>query len=139
MSHYTFSRAERLKSRKIIAELFRRGQTFGQYPLRLFWLPLPQDRMDAPVQAAFSVPRRKFKRAVDRNRIKRQMREAYRLQKPALYRRLEGHPDACALMLLYVGKEKLPYADIQRAMRKAIRRLSEKLSREQPSPSKKSL
>ncbi len=97
--------------------MFREGRSFSQYPLRLVWLPLPEKTGDYPVQVVVSVPKKRFKHAVDRNRIRRQIKEAYRLNKDRIYRRLEGDTRQYAFMILYTGQEALPYGVIGQAMR----------------------
>lgn len=124
----TFKREERLKSRKVIQAMFnRQGQSFSQYPLRLVWMPMEERRSDSPLQFAVSVPKRRFKKAVTRNRLRRQIKEAYRLQKPKLYQALEGQDQQYAFMIIYAGQEMLPYAQIEKAMQHTIRRFLKKV------------
>lgn len=125
MPDFTFKKAERLKSLKIIGALFKDGQSFGVYPLRLFWMAMPQSAEPmpeggAPVQFTVSVAKKNFKSAVARNRIKRKVREAWRLNKHRLYRKLEGNPNQYACMVLFVAKEDLPLAQIEKAMQTMI-------------------
>ena len=127
MTSNTFKKKERLKSRKVINRLFKEGQYFGQYPLRLVWLKMDEPLSDASVQFTVSVPKKRFRKAVARNRIKRQMREAYRLNKHRLYRLVnQDAEEQVAFMVIYVGKEALPYQVIEKAMRQMIRRFSKK-------------
>lgn len=70
----------------------------------------------APVQFTVSVAKKNFKSAVARNRIKRKVREAWRLNKHRLYRRLEGNSHQYACMVLYVAKEDMPMQQIEKAM-----------------------
>lgn len=116
MSIYSFPSTERLKSKKIIGRLFNReGQTCARYPIRLIWLTTPLPHPEVTVQLAVSVPKRQFKRAVHRNRIKRLLREAYRLQKPDLCAALpEGQQ--YAVMALYTGKHEPTFAEVQDAL-----------------------
>jgi len=89
--------------------------------LRLFWSAHPPETADsAPVQFTVSVAKKNFKSAVARNRIKRKVREAWRLNKHRLYRKLEGNPQQYACMVLYVAKEDLPLAQIEKAMQTMI-------------------
>lgn len=120
MKKFTFKRAERLKSAKTIACMFREGHSFGVYPLRLVWLKPELPKSDAPVQFTVSVAKKNFKSAVARNRIKRKVREAWRLQKPRLYRKLENSGGQLAFMVLYTAKEDLPFKQIEKAMQTLI-------------------
>lgn len=113
---HTFSKGERLCSRKVLEELFSKKQSrsFLQYPLLGVWRfqELPSV---FPVQVAFSVPKKRFKRAHDRNRIKRQLREIYRLEKNILYQALSSQRLQCALVIVYIAPQKLPYSQINHA------------------------
>lgn len=113
----TFNRAESLKSRKRIRALFESGQSVHSYPLRLVWRETEVEQL-GPIQVAFSVPKRRFKRAVKRNRIKRLMREAYRVQKEAWYAIANEQKQAYGFMLIYTGKEELPLELLERKLHK---------------------
>lgn len=130
MSLLSFHRGERLKSRKVIAQLFLKGESFGQYPLRVVWMPMEERRSEYPVQFALTVPKKKFKKAVHRNRIRRLVREAYRLNKQRLYHGLEGKEQQVAFMIIYTGQEELPFREIEDAMRQVIRRFLKKWAAE---------
>lgn len=118
---HTFDRHERLKSRKVIASLFKGGQSFVAYPLRVVWtVSLAGEQGMATV--AISASKRIFKTAVQRNRLKRQMREAYRLHKTEFYQELGKQQKHISLMITYIAKEPLPYADIDAGMKKLIRK-----------------
>ena len=80
IKRYTLSKEERLSWKRYIDLLFEKGQSFVAFPLRVVYLPL-EEEMSAPVSILISVPKKKFKRAVKRNLIKRQVREAYRVRK----------------------------------------------------------
>lgn len=127
----TFTRNERLKSRKAIGSLFRGGNSFVAYPLRVVWkASSPYLAAKNRIQVLVSVPKRNFKTAVSRNRIKRQIREAYRLQKQDLYDKLAEMDLHISLMISYIAKESLPFADIQTGVKKLIRKFpGEKLPR----------
>lgn len=124
----TFSRNERLKSRKLISRIFKEGQSYVAYPLRVVWLPVDAEGQlatgfgDTPAQLAISVPKRSFKTAVARNLLKRRIREAYRLNKNAWYEKLGAGNLHLALMLVYVAKEELPYADIENGIKKMVKK-----------------
>lgn len=106
----------------MIGRMFKEGRSFGQYPLRLVWLPVEEATGDFPVQVVVSVPKKRFKKAVDRNRIRRQVKEAYRLNKDGIYHRISRHTRQYAFMIIYIGQEALPYAVIEQAMRQMARR-----------------
>lgn len=123
---FSFGKEERLKSRKTIDKLFKNGQSFGQFPLRVVWMELDTAMGSSPVQFALTVPKKKFKRASDRNRIRRLIREAYRLQKPYFYDRLPEQLEQLAMMIIYTGREMPDHETIEVAMKQLLRRLSKK-------------
>ncbi|HMQ47987.1 MAG TPA: ribonuclease P protein component [Saprospiraceae bacterium] len=122
MGVYTFHKEERLKSEKTIGQLFKTGASFGQYPLRLVFLAEEKGQGVYPVKITFSVPKKKFPKAVQRNRLKRLMREAWRLNKNRLYREMKEHTPGYAFMVLYTGSEAASFAVIEKNMRNMIRR-----------------
>ena len=116
--NFHFPKSEKLKSKKTIELLFQEGKSVSKFPIKVFYLPIVNYEK---TQAGFAVPKRNFKNAVDRNRIKRQLREAYRLQKHLL-KNEDG--SRFALFFLYLGKEKLPYDSIDRGMRKLLEKIN---------------
>ena len=179
----TFKRNERLKSEKIITQLFRKGgNSFACYPFRLVYaeILLPIDPLSilpvstrevagssfplatkneieplsistiskpfsnknavdsafknaelSPIEFALSVPKKAFKRAVDRNVLRRRIREAYRLHKIELYKFLQNNAlhshKRFAFMVLYTAKEEMPYAEIEKGIKKMIRKFKEEM------------
>lgn len=124
---FSFSREERLKSFADIRNLFVSGKVLNHYPMRIIWLPVEASDAPFPVQLAISVPRKKFPKAVHRNRIKRLIREAYRLNKHRLYQALEGRNQNYAVMIIYVDKSMPVYDEIEPQVRKALDRLGKKI------------
>jgi ribonuclease P protein component len=106
---YTFKKGDKLKSRKIIEQLFSEGKSFSNFPFRVLWKLAGTST--APLQSGFAVSSKNFKKAVDRNRIKRLMREAYRLQKNDLQNQLQQQQKQLAVFIIYVGNE-LPEYDL---------------------------
>ena len=132
MNKHTFRKAERLNSTKQIEALFKSGKSFVAYPLRAIYLIRKEERQDcAPVNILISVPKKKFKRAVKRNRVKRLVREAYRLNRTLLYSILEGKENIQVDMALIYLKEELPsYAEMEVAMLKLADELSKRVKKE---------
>ena len=119
---YTFPKEEHLCRKKLIEELFsKQSFSFGVYPLRIVWIPAPAPT-SAPPQVLISVSKRTFKRAVDRNRLKRLIREAYRLNKYRLTEQPNGHPIAL-LGIIFTGKEKSPLTLVEKKLISAFHRL----------------
>jgi ribonuclease P protein component len=113
---FTFPRKEKLKSQKLLSLLFTDGAAITKYPLKLVYLAtsLPEP---VKIQAAVAVPKKNFKKAVDRNRVKRLLREAYRLNKQPLFNNIDG---SYAFLFLYLGKEMPSFELIEKGMRKII-------------------
>ena len=121
----SFGRKEKLKSKVIIDRLFAEGNSLKKYPLRLIFLPL-EATPEAVNKAGVSVPKRSFKKAVDRNKIKRLMREAYRKNKYLVSSNLDR---SYALMFIYIGREINSYSKIFRATEELLKDLCEQEKR----------
>ncbi|MBL7701685.1 MAG: ribonuclease P protein component [Ferruginibacter sp.] len=118
---YTFKKNEKLKSRKTIEQLFKEGNSFSNFPFRIVWKF--NDVAKAPVQAGFAVSSKHFKNAVDRNRVKRLMRETYRLQKSELQSQLFQRQKLMAVFIIYVGNELPDYGFVFDKMNHVLERL----------------
>ena len=127
-NRHTFKKAERLKSRKQIGSLFSGGYSYAVYPLRLVWLPLDEEHGKAPVQFALTVAKKRIRKASHRNRVRRRMREAWRLNKHLLYEKLTDQSSTFAFMVIFTGKEEeATFANLERAMQTIIQRFPKKL------------
>lgn len=105
---YTLGKTERLKSRKQIEQLFKEGKTFSVSPLRVYYsfdADSKKDHSASALQFGVGVSTRNFKKAVDRNRIKRLLREAYRLQKNELKDKVTQKKIQLNLFIIYTGRE----------------------------------
>lgn len=101
---FTLGKQERLKSRKLTEELFRTGKTFTVFPVRVFYQFDKKTDWKFPVQAGVSASGKNFRRAVDRNRIKRVLREAYRVQKNELYDICLQEQKQLTVFFIYIDK-----------------------------------
>jgi ribonuclease P protein component len=124
---FGFGRKEKLKSRKQIEELFLKGKNFSVFPLRVTYQFLPAE--EGMIQVGVTAGKKYFKRAVDRNRIKRLIREAYRLQKNDLLETVKQKGQKGFLFFMYTDKSIVSFLVIKEAMNKCLKRL-EKLSQQ---------
>jgi len=126
---YSFSKIEKLCSTKDIQTIFSKGEKFVSYPFFFaYTIQLPKE--DVPVKVMISVSKKKFKKAVDRNRIKRLCREVYRLNKHTLNEKLEGiYEGTLQLSINYVANTEIPFSSLQKDFLKAINNLSNEIKR----------
>lgn len=128
---HTLGKQERLCSRKLIDSLFKGGgsRAMSGFPLRMVYAVTERHEGEPAAQILVSVPKRCFKRAVKRNRIKRLVREAYRLNKHIIADALERHePQMSATMaFIYTDSHLHDYATVEQRVRNLLTRLSERL------------
>ena len=121
-----FNKREKLKSRKRIEQVFQEGKSLTVFPFKVWWLSRPAG--EVAVQAGFGAGSRHFKRAVDRNRIKRLSREAYRQQKQDLIRRLEDMGLSMSVFFIYTGKDLPDYATVTQKIGVVLQKLTKEIS-----------
>lgn len=120
----SYPKKEKLKSKKLIDQLFIEGQSVSVFPLRLVYLATFFDD-GVLAKTGVSVSKRNFKTAVGRNRVKRLLRESYRLNKTLYFNSLKTQH---AFMILYIGKEILSLSDIEIKMKTLFEKFSNKIS-----------
>lgn len=119
MPQFTLNKSERLSRKKHIRELFINGSSFFLYPFKVIYLPHSENGIQT--QWLISVPKKLHKTAVSRNKIKRRVREAYRLNK----HQLNPHSaNSLFIAYIYVSKEVLPFTDIQTKLIQSFIRLN---------------
>jgi ribonuclease P protein component len=119
----TFTKQERIARQKEIDALFSQGRTFTAYPLRVFYLettPLSPPHIAAPVAILISVPKKRVKQAVKRNRIKRIIRETYRRNKKKLHETALAAQRQLRIAFLYIGTETNSGPTLAQAVKTAI-------------------
>jgi len=125
---YTFKKEERLCNKRLLEQLFSSGSSFLCYPFRVSWLPATLTEPVA-VQVVFAVAKKRYRRAVDRNLIKRRTREAYRLHKQdLLYTVLQEQNKQIVLSINYIGKEINDFSLMDKKMVKLLVQLSEQIN-----------
>lgn len=120
---YTFRNEEKLKKKNLIKELFASGKSVSLFPLKMIYLQYDHDS-PFKVQAGVSVSKRNFKRAVDRNRIKRLMRESYRKNKYLIYNNEDTKKHI--MMFIYQGKNEVAYELMEEKMNQLIEKFLQK-------------
>ena len=128
---YGLDKKQKIKSRKLITEVFAHGKSFPVFPLRVTYLLKPSAETPG-IQIGVTASKKNFKKAVDRNRIKRLLREAYRLQKNDLLAKVEQSGLQCSVFFLFTGKEIASFPDIKAAMSKTLDQLNKRIFNEKP-------
>ena len=131
--HCTFSQAERLKSKLVIDKLFAGGNgSFASFPLRIVYMRVDKTdssiTADVPVSILISVPKKRFHHAVDRNRIKRLVRESYRTHKDILWNGLDGKDYNLAIAFICITDILPEYKKVEKAVVKALNKIATEIS-----------
>lgn len=119
---YTFRKGERLSKKVYIDNLFESNRSFLCYPLKFFYKKI-EDEQAFPLQVLIIVPKKRLRKAVDRNLIKRRIREAYRMEKIEIIEKLDNPKEVLLLGVMYLCDKKMHYNQIKSAMEYGIKRL----------------
>jgi ribonuclease P protein component len=134
MNVFTFRKDEILRKKKSIDQLFNEGASFFIHPFRIFWLDSTSST-SYPAQILVSVSKRNFKRAVDRNRIRRQIREIYRVSKQPFYEFLEENRLQCTFAIIYTARTIPASDDLRLKIKEVLARLINEMNSNLNNPS----
>jgi len=126
MKPFSYNKKEKLKSRSQLEAIFASGKTFSVFPLKVFFLETGTAQTEN-VKVGVGVSARHFKKAVQRNRIKRVLREAYRLEKQSLQQQLIEQQKQIAVFFLYIDKEMPAFEVVRDKMKDCLSKLQSKL------------
>ncbi|KAA3646818.1 MAG: ribonuclease P protein component [Bacteroidetes bacterium] len=118
---FDLKKSERIHHRDEIQMLFTKGKTFVDFPFRVIYLSVPKET--EAVKIAVSIPKKKIKKAVDRNLLKRRTKEAYRLNKHSLKSAIAKQEFTLLIMFIFQSKEILPFMEIQDKINRILLRL----------------
>ena len=119
---FRFSKQERLCSESQITELFTNGESFMSYPVRVVWLAC-ENAENPGIKVVISVPKKKLRHAVDRNRVKRLLRETYRLNKQTVWEQSINLSVSVRVAFIWIPSEILEYARVEKKMKEALGKL----------------
>ena len=123
----TFSKKERIVSKKLMETLFEKGdsQAVTAFPLKAVYMSIDRPQGGAPAQVLISVPKKRFKHAVDRNRVKRQIRESFRRHKETIYE----HITARQLLVAFIWLSDRHYvsAEVERRVSKLLQKIAQQI------------
>jgi len=127
-SGYKFKKEERLTGKKSIDLLFKIGIHINKFPIRVIFNIVYDDLQKYPAKVLFGISKKKFKRAVKRNLIKRRMREAYRLNKNLLYTILNDKKKKIHIAFIYEGTDITDFKTIEQLIKEIFIEISKRLS-----------
>ena len=124
---FTFKKEERLYGHSALDHVYNKGKHLHHQSIKLIFIEVPQGII-SPCRIVFSVPKRSFKKAVDRNLIKRRMREIYRNHKHLLYKKFNEKQKSIHLYMIYTSKQIIPFDELKENMVKALETLVNKVN-----------
>jgi ribonuclease P protein component len=115
---------ERVKSPQRVSEIYYKGVAGFVYPFKFHFLSQPSEHTEQPLlKICIAVSKKKFKHAVDRNRVKRLVKEAYRLNKMAFYENPDNINKQVELYLVFVGKDLPAYQVVEKGIKSIIQKI----------------
>ena len=130
MKRHTLKKHDRLKSKKLLDSLFKTGETFTVGPIRVFYRS-HQEPINSKLQMVVAVPKRKIRKAADRNRVKRLIREAYRINNGELKQTLENAPENWSIGFFYRSSEIPVFKEVNDKIILSLQRLLQQIKREE--------
>ena len=128
MAAYTLGKKERLNSKTLIERLFSGGsKSFPAFPLRVVYMPVEPSEQDAAASILISVPKKRFKRAVKRNLVKRQVREAYRKNKHLLLDALASRDKKLVIAFIWLDNNIHSSAEVEEKVKKLLYHIAERV------------
>ena len=121
----TLSKSDRLTNPVAISQIYDKGKHLNYFPFKIVWL---KEVGGAGLKVVFSVPKRKFKRAVDRNQIKRKLRDTYRKHKHEVQKAVENKNTRVSLFLVYLGKDIPPSEIVDDKINVLLKRLTKEIT-----------
>lgn len=130
MANQKFTKDERLTAKKTIDRLFKEPTgSFFAYPIKLTYLHTSTNA-DSPAQVLITVPKRNFKKAHDRNRIKRQLREIYRKNKSIIYDCLTSKQQQACFLIGYVAKQHMQTAALEQKIVELFKQFADAMAKD---------
>lgn len=127
MSLLGFPKKEHLTRETCIKKLLSEGESFATFPLRIVFIKQTGNQKDATIRVLFSVPKKRFKHAVDRNKIKRQLREVYRKNKVILWQHLKEIDTTLDIAILYISNDYHPFKSLNKKMQESLTKIKDSL------------
>lgn len=128
-----FSKEERICNEIEITRLFEQGESFICYPVRVVWLE-DKEETSKIVKVLISVSKKKLRHAVDRNHVKRLVREAYRLNKTVFVNTIAETKISLSICFIWLPSDLVDFKKVDRKMTDALARISQKISKQSVSP-----
>ena len=121
-----FTKSERLSRKSVIERLYAEGRSVAAFPLRAVYLPLEPEEGEPAASILIAVSKKRFRHAVDRNLVKRRLREAYRLNKHSFVESLQQNGRRMAVSILYLDKQHHSYNHLQARLKKLLQMIISK-------------